>query len=229
MKLNALGLLGPLVTTALGSRNKRHAGALGFLTGGKSSFLNMGNLLALGGLGYAAYEVWRTHKGTPEAGRVVTPGTVVEGGLPPPIPPQARAPAPPPSFEDDVRRIVELTLAAARSDGELGEEEYGAILRTARDAGAEPMVREALDRPRGLAELVAGARDPKQREALYVYAFSIARADEDVRPAERGFLQELARHLGLDAALVARLEKETAYRIATLSHGTPGSPSTRGA
>lgn len=215
--MSAISFLGPLLSSTLGARPKRHARAFGFLAGRPNSFLSAGNLLALGGLGWAAYEIWRSKQGGAAAGaRTVTPGTVVEGGLPPPIPAAATATAPPPAVQLDVQRIVDLTLAAARSDGELGEEEYGRILRTARDIGAESMVRTALERPRTLAEIVGGVSDRKQRESLYVYAYSIVRADEDVSAAERTWLAELSRALGFDAATAARLEKETAYRIASL-------------
>ena len=220
---SALGFLGPLLGSAMGARHKPHARALQYLSGGKQSFLSTSNLLALGGLGWAAYEIWRSHERASDAvAPAVVPGTVVEGGLPPPLPPSAKqaAKAGPPAVQDDVRRIVELTLAAARCDGELGEDEYGSILRTAREVGAEGMVRAALEHPRPLAELVADVNDRKQREALYVYAFSIVRADEDVRPAERAWLTELASRLGLDASTTARLEKETAYRIASMPAAT---------
>jgi uncharacterized membrane protein YebE (DUF533 family) len=215
--LSVIGFLGPLLSATMGSRRKKHARAHDFLSGSSRGFVNAGNLLALGGLGWAAYEIWRSKQRETQlagAGRAVVPGTVVEGGLPPPIPsaPTTAAPA----VQNDVQRVVDLTLAAARSDGELGEEEFGRILATARDIGAEPMVRSALEHPRSLAEIVRGISDRKQREALYVYAFSIVRADEDVTTAERTWLQQLASQLGLDAGTTSRLEKETAYRIASM-------------
>lgn len=219
--MNALSFLGPLLSSTLGARPKRHARTLGFLSGKSNSFLSGGNLLALGGLGWAAYEIWRSQQNAPSSGaRTVTPGTIVEGDLPPPIPAgaavaTARATTPP-AVQLDVQRIVDLTLAAARSDGELGEEEYGRILRTARDIGAESMVRAALAHPRTLSEIVGGVSDRKQRESLYVYAFSIVRADEDVGATERAWLGQLAGVLGFDNAATARLEKETAYRIASM-------------
>ncbi|MBI5364308.1 MAG: DUF533 domain-containing protein [Planctomycetes bacterium] len=223
--MSAIGFLGPLLSSALGARAKPHARAFGFLAGSRHSFLNSSNLLALGGLGWAAYEIWRTRERAAQASGgapVVVPGTVVQGDLPPPLPPKAAKGVPPgpPAIQNDVQRIVELTLAAARCDGELGEEEFGALLRTARDIGAERMVKDALEHPRPVAEIVGGVSDRKQREALYVYAFSIVRADEDVRTGERAWLADLARQLGLEAATTTRLEKETAYRIASMPAGT---------
>ncbi|MBK7874680.1 MAG: DUF533 domain-containing protein [Planctomycetes bacterium] len=221
--MSAIGFLGPLLSSALRSRPKRHQRAFSFLAGSSSSFLNASNLLALGGLGWAAYEIWRSKQSAPGASSapVVTPGTTVVGDLPPPLPAGARgATNKPPAIQTDVQRVVDLTLAAARCDGDLGEDEYGAILRTAREIGAEAMVRAALERPKPITEIVSGVSDRRQRESLYVYAYSIVRADEEVSTAERAWLQQLASGLGLDAANVGRLEKETAYRIAAMPAGT---------
>lgn len=215
--MSAIDFLGPLISSAFRARPKRHTRAMNFLAGSSSSFLNASNLLALGGLGWATYEIWRSKQASnaASAAPVVTPGTTVVGGLPPPLPASARAGSPP-AIQNDVQRIVDLTLAAARCDGDLGEDEYGAILRTARDIGAEGMVRSALERPKPLAEIVGGVSDRRQRESLYVYAYGIVRADEEVSSAERAWLQQLSTQLGLDAATVGRLEKETAYRIAAM-------------
>lgn len=201
------------------SRGKRHTGAMDFLAGSRRGLLSAGNLLALGGLGWAAYEIWRSKQREAPAARPVVPGTLVEGGIPPPLPAAARSatstsPAVP-AVQQELQRIVDLTLAAARCDGELGEAEYGRILATAREIGAEAMVRNALEKPRPLADIVAGVNDRKQREALYVYAFTVVRADEDVNANERTWLQQLASRLGLDAGTTQRLEKDTAGRIAS--------------
>ena len=55
------------------------------------------------------------------------------------------------------------------------------------------------------------------REDLYTLAFSIVRADEQVNDRERGYLNELAARLGLDADAVTRLEQQAAERIASAS------------
>jgi uncharacterized membrane protein YebE (DUF533 family) len=74
-------------------------------------------------------------------------------------------------------------------------------------------VNAEFQKPQPLAQVVAGVRDPKEKAELYVLAFTIVRADEDVTGAERVYLAQLANALGLDAATTARLEKETAERI----------------
>jgi uncharacterized membrane protein YebE (DUF533 family) len=78
---------------------------------------------------------------------------------PPPLP-TATAAAPGP---DAIRRLVALTIAAARADGELGEEEYGRILAAAREHGAEKLVQAELAERRTVQEIVVGANDPALR------------------------------------------------------------------
>ncbi len=74
------------------------------------------------------------------------------------------------------------------------------------------MARE-LDVRRPVAEIVAGVTDPQLKEQLYSLAFGIVRADEALTGGERIYLAQLAHQLGLEAAVVARLEAEAAARI----------------
>jgi uncharacterized membrane protein YebE (DUF533 family) len=69
---------------------------------------------------------------------------------------------------------------------------------------------------RPLAEIVAGVDEPAERATLYVLAYTVLRADEQVTGAERIYLAQLANLLGLDAATVARLETDTGQRIDAL-------------
>ena len=66
---------------------------------------------------------------------------------------------------------------------------------------------------RPLAEIVAGVTSDVERRDLYVLAFTIVRADEDVSGAERIYLAQLAHALGLDAGAAAALERETSSAI----------------
>ena len=97
---------------------------------------------------------------------------------------------------DGASRIAGLLVAAARADGELGEEEYGHIVREARAAGADDKVMKEIQDPRPLERLVGGVRDPKLASDLYVLAFAVVRADEDVNAAERAWLAKLAELFG---------------------------------
>jgi uncharacterized membrane protein YebE (DUF533 family) len=113
----------------------------------------------------------------------------------------------------DVLRLVRLTVAAARVDGRLTDEEREAILAQARSVGAEAVVQHEIQSPRPLAEIVAGVADPAMKAQLYQLAFAVMRADENVSGGERIFLAQLAHALSLDPATTARLESEAAARI----------------
>jgi uncharacterized membrane protein YebE (DUF533 family) len=113
----------------------------------------------------------------------------------------------------DLVRVVRLAVSAARADGTLSPQEREMILQHAREAGIEATVEEELNAPRPLAEIVGGISDAQRRQDLYVLAFTIVRADENVSGAERIYLAQLAHQLSLDAATVARLERDTAGRI----------------
>ncbi len=79
-----------------------------------------------------------------------------------------------------VARLLRIMISAARADGELGERERERILAEAREVGADALVRQELDAPRPLGELVLGVTDPELKQQLYTLAFVIVRADEAV-------------------------------------------------
>ena len=222
-------LIGSVIQGALGGKRKKSRGVTRFLTGGKSSFLNASTLLALGGLAWGVYETMTQSAGTPAtppgstpaAPRPVASGPVVPPPLPTAgaavVPPPLPGAAGPPAVSPEVLRVLRLTLSAASADGVLSANERDAILAQARSVGAEAIVTPELETPRLLAEIAGGVTDPRVREDLYTLAFSIVRADEQVHDGERRYLEELARHLGLDAAAVTRLEQQAATRIAQAS------------
>lgn len=214
----------PILNALMGSRHKRHRRAASFLGGGPSSFLNTSTLLTAAGLAYGAYEVYRTSRGAgatssttvignpPPVSTTTVVGQPVPAGAPPPLP-GATASAAGASSADGARRIVQLAFSAARADGTLGEEEYAKIIAAARAAGIESLVTAEFGHPRALSEIVSGVRDPRERADLYVLAFTIVRADEDVSGAERVYLAQLANALGLDVGTIERLERETSQKI----------------
>jgi len=199
--MDAERLVGGLIEGALGGRRgRRHA--LRRLTGGSGSLLSAGNLLAAAGLAWGLYEAAQgTGTGNP----------VPAAALPPPLPNagaiDATAPMP-----DALRRIVRLTISAARADGDLSLEERGRILAKARELGAEELVTEELRVPHPLAEIVAGVSDPALRRELYTLAYGIVRSDDGVTGAERIYLAQLANQLGLDPAATKALESEADAR-----------------
>jgi uncharacterized membrane protein YebE (DUF533 family) len=206
-------LIGALLKGAVGGRGKKSRGAMKYLTGGRGSFINATTLLTAAGLAWGAYEA-ATQK-TEAQGVPPRPGPLPPtGGGPPPLPGATAKAAPPgPALPPDVLRVVRLTIAAARVDGRLTDEERAAILEQARSVGAEAVVQHEIHSPRPLPEIVAGVSDPAAREQLYLLAFAVMRADESVSGGERIFLAQLAHLLGLDPAATARLESEAAARI----------------
>ena len=225
-------LIGSVIEGALGGRRKKRKGVTRFLTGGKSSFLNASTLLALGGLAWGVYETMTQSSAGPASAPGTpappTPPRPAVGGavVPPPLPGAAQATVPPPlptrptppTMNPDVMRVIRLTLSAARADGVLTPQEREAIMAQARTVGAADIVAGELDAPKPLAEIATGVSDARVREDLYTLAFSIVRADEQVGDGERRYLQELAGHLGLDAAAVARLEHQAADRISAAAN-----------
>lgn len=206
-------LIGALLKGAVGGRGKRSRGAMKYLTGGRGSLINASTLLTAAGLAWGAYEA-ATQK-TEAQGVTPRPGPLPPvGGGPPPLPgAKATVGLPGPAMPPDVLRVVRLTIAAARVDGRLTDEERAAILEQARSVGAEAVVQHEIHSPRPLAEIVAGVNEAATKEQLYLLAFAVMRADESVSGAERIFLAQLAHLLGLDPAATARLESEAAARI----------------
>jgi uncharacterized membrane protein YebE (DUF533 family) len=208
--------LGSMIRSALGVRPKPFFGASRYLGGGIPGIgggMNLGTLLGAAGLAWGAYEHFKDR--TPSVMTTIEGGGFATSSPPPPIPPPLPATSAyvAPSGPDALRRLVALTIAAARADGDLGEEEYGRILEAARKHGAEKLVEGELATPRTVQEIVAGANNPRLRSDLYALAFGIVRADGSVSPAERKWLRELALALSFDSEAAAKIEQETADRI----------------
>jgi uncharacterized membrane protein YebE (DUF533 family) len=214
-------LLRSLVNGALQTRRRPYGGASSFLMGGRSHGFSLGTLLGAAGLAWGAYEAFGRRR-SPET------LTTVEGGgfparsetvvttpppiplTPPPLPKSTARPSTTTAGEPDaLRRLVALTIAAARCDKELSEEEYGKIHAAARESGGEALVAQELANHRPVAAIVAGAEDPKLKADLYVLAYGIVRADGRVNEVERAWLAELAGALGLDSAAVNELQRNT--------------------
>jgi uncharacterized membrane protein YebE (DUF533 family) len=132
------------------------------------------------------------------------------GGLPP-------LPVDSAGGEDrDALRLVRLAISAASADGVMTEKERAVVLQQAQSAGVRDVVERELNHPRPLAEIVAGVTDQAERATLYVLAFTVLRADEQVTGAERIYLAQLAHLLTLDPATVQKLEKNAGERIEAL-------------
>jgi uncharacterized membrane protein YebE (DUF533 family) len=224
-------LFGSVLRGLLGVRPKRSMRALRYITGTRGGlFGNPATLLTAAGLAWGVFDTLRqgtAAQGTqggqfsPATAAPTAPGSAGspvgssdQTVVPPPIPgtPAASSQAVAP----DVLRMIRLAISAAYADGVLNDHERAAIATQAQAAGAAEIVERELQAPQPLKDIVAGVTDPAQRATLYVLAFTILRADEQVSGAERIYLAQLANLLGLDPDTVASLEKDTGDRIDAL-------------
>ena len=236
--MNNSEILSIFLRGALGSRGRKRARRAANFLSGKKGFLTASTLLGAAGVAWGIYDSLQSGaigatgatgavgatgatgavSATGAAGAVGATGAV-GAPLPPPIPGAVVTSVPPPLSAGDrglpleVLRVVRLAVSAARADGALLPAERALILSHAREAGVETVVEEELGTSRPLAEIVSGVTDDQKRRDLYVLAYTIIRADENVTGAERVYLAQLAHQLGLDAATTAKLEQDTASKI----------------
>ena len=195
---------------ALGSRGRKRARRAANFLGGKKGFLTASTLLGAAGVAWGIYDSLKPGA----AGAMGAVG--VASAVPPPIPGTVvttPVPAEDRGLPLEVLRVVRLAVSAARADGALLPAERALILSHARETGVETAVEDELATSRPLAEIVRGVTDDQKRRDLYVLAYTIIRADENVTGAERVYLAQLAHQLGLDAATTAQLEQDTASKI----------------
>ena len=168
------------------------------------SALKIGGLAAVAGLAYKAYQNYQ--KGNqPGASE---PGAQQEPVLLPPPSNTEFDPAQAPQGEAEFTlALVRAMIAAAKADGHIDDAERKKIGDRLAIAGigseAEAFLREELEKPLDLDELVALARTEAQRVELYTA--SRLTIEPDSR-AERGYLDLLAGRLQLPDALVDHIE-----------------------
>jgi uncharacterized membrane protein YebE (DUF533 family) len=199
------------------SGRKRARRATKFLTG-HGGFLSASTMIAAAGVAWGIYDTLKNQNTPAVPGG--SPVPAVPLGSVPPIPAVPAVPAMPAAFEaalDPLARIIRLAVSAARADGQLTDQERTMIMARARESGLEAIVEAELNQTRSLADIVRGVTDPAIKKDLYVLAFAIVRADENVSGAERIYLAQLAHQLGLDPAAVQAIENETANKIDSLS------------
>jgi uncharacterized membrane protein YebE (DUF533 family) len=210
---NPADMLGMVLRSTLGrSGRKRARRATNFLSGHKG-FLSASTIMAAAGVAWGIYDTLQ-NQGASSLPSV--PGVPAIPGSPtaiPPIPTFPTVPAAVAAAIDPLLRVVQLAVSAAKADGVLTDPERALILERAKQAGVEAIVEAELNQMRPLAEIVAGVSDDTTRNELYVLAFTIVRADEDVSGAERIYLAQLAYYLGLDVAAAQALEQQTAIKI----------------
>jgi uncharacterized membrane protein YebE (DUF533 family) len=219
-------LVDTVLRGVLGGRRKRSRNALRYLTGRRGSlWSNPTTVLTAAGVAWGIFETLQKSGGLAGAwgggsestgGVAAAPAAGVASV--PPLPNQAVAPV-----DDHTLLLVRLAISAANADGTMNDAERAAVTEQATAAGAGDIIASEMQVARPLAEIVAGVSDPAQRATLYVLAFTIVRADEQVSGAERIYLAQLAHLLDLDPATVSSLEKDTGDRIDALGdQGQPG-------
>jgi uncharacterized membrane protein YebE (DUF533 family) len=211
-------LINGVLSSVLGGGRKRSGRALRYLTGSSGSiWTRPTTLLTAAGVAWGIYETLQQGQpggqGGQWAGGTTPAGAApAVGGAVPPLPGN-------PTTNDvdaEALRLVQLAVSAASADGVMGDKERAAVQQQAKAAGVGDIVASELNHRRPLAEIVAGVTDPAQAATLYVLAFTVLRADEQVTGAERIYLAQLAHLLNLDPADVQRLEKDAGERIDAL-------------
>jgi uncharacterized membrane protein YebE (DUF533 family) len=243
-------LLSTVLNGVLGARTKPSYRARHYLNGGLGSLLaNPATLMTAAGLAWGVYETMQQQSGTtstaasamggvstppplpPPAAPAPTTGAPADGAaLAPPLPGSDAAPAtagshiePAGALNEGVARLLRLAFSAANADGAMNAREKAVILQQATAAGVPEAALADLNQPRPLADVVAGVTSAGEAATLYVLAFTILRADEQVTTVERIYLAQLANLLHLDEATVQALEKNVGDRIDALGdQGQPG-------
>jgi uncharacterized membrane protein YebE (DUF533 family) len=223
--MDASLLLTGVLNGVMNSRGKRSRRATHYLTGRSGSFLsNPATLMAAAGLAWGVFETLQSGASAPQAG---TGGAQPPAGEPPAPPPAVAAVSSPggrsTGVDSQVLRMIRVAISAAHADGVLNERERAAILQQAAAAGAAALVEPELREPRPVSSLGVGMESPDEAATLYVLAFTILRADEQLTGAERIYLAQLAHQLRLGSETVAQLERDTGERIDALGdQGQPG-------
>jgi uncharacterized membrane protein YebE (DUF533 family) len=185
---------------------------------------------ALGTLAGAAIESWMRNRGSapgagappaePRSARPLPgpwgagasqPGRLPQSGGSPWATPGAQPapePAAPSAEQAEALLLVRAMVAAAKADGAVDAAERTAIAAQLDAAGLTAEERDFVladfDRPMTPEALAREASDPMLRARLYAAAFAGA---GEVTPAERTWLDSLARALKLDRAAAAAIEE----------------------
>ena len=217
-------LINGVLSSVLGGGRKRSRRAWRYLTGSQGSFWTRPTtLLTAAGVAWGIYETLQQQGGQQGGqwggGASPAPTSPAPVANIPPVP----GGAPTPDVDAEALRLVQLAVSAASADGVMTEKERAAVLQQAKSAGVADIVEREMNHRRPLAEIVAGVTDPAQSATLYVLAFTILRADEQLTGAERIYLAQLAHLLNLDTDTVQKLEKDSGERIDALGdQGQPG-------
>jgi len=220
-------------TSALSSPNAKVAlggvaagGLLGLLVGSKKARKTAGKLAggvvgyggaaALGALAHRAYQNWQDQKAQPAPAQ---PGHAAHDPQPSAAQPASAPPPMPSQFDPTViagadgrpfaLTLVRAMIAAANADGHIDAEERETILAHLAtlqlDDEDKAFVFEALMSPSTVGEVAGLANGAEQATEIYLVSRMAIDPDD---PAERHYLDDLARHLALPPDLVTELETQ---------------------
>lgn len=176
-------------------------GALGLLLGNKrfrkmgGTLVGYGGAAALGALAFKAYDEWqRAQRGEATA------------------PPRTADQVPAAEVEQHSRAILKALVAAAKADGhvdarerELVEAEVARLSQG--DDEVVTWMRRELERPLDPQEVASVAVSPEIASEMYLASVMVI---DEQSYMERAYLDELARRMGLDAALRQQLDEQLA-------------------
>jgi uncharacterized membrane protein YebE (DUF533 family) len=187
----AAGGLGGLV---LGTRTGRSLAA---------NAAKIGALAMIGGLAYKAVQNYQAGK------------PLITGATPPQAAPTGSGFEPTAVTSDAAARYIQAMIAAAAADGRVdaGEQDkiIGGLKQAGLDGEAEAFLAQELNSPRSIQELASAITSPE--EAIQVYTAARIAVNVD-SPAERQFLQSLARALDIDPKLAAHIDATAASAAA---------------
>ena len=189
----ALGHLGGMVNADFG-RGALAGGALGLLLGRNRSTRKLatyGGLAAIGLMAYRAYGDYQRQ----QTGQAIEPQTVDR--------------LPPPQAELHSEAILRAVVAAAKADGHVDARERelieGEFQRANADRELQQWLHAELEKPLDPAEVAGAAAGPEVAAEMYLASLLVV---DEQNFMERAYLDELARRLGIDDALKARLEAQ---------------------
>lgn len=184
-------------------------GALAGMLTGKKGRKMMGSALKVGGLalvGGLAYKAWQDHRRASDA----IPGPVAPGPGEPAGVPAAFLPEPGDRAGTQALSVLlaRSMISAAKADGQIDTRESQAILTRINEldvpAEDKAFLFEEYGRPLDIEGLAAQADSPEH--AAEMYAASVLTVAPP-SPAERIYLDTLARALGLEAGLARKIHE----------------------
>jgi len=179
------------------------ASAMSLLLGSKKARKATGNLAMYGGLaalGVAAYKAYGNWQATQAGAPRTQPQTIdrLSG----------------PQAEEHSQAILRALIGAAKADGHIDDRERALIDGEISKLGADPELaswfNRELGKPLDPAEIASASRSPEMAAEMYIASALIV---DDDSYMERAYLQELARQLQLEPALVTELERQARQAV----------------